>query len=65
MTEANMITSNTYDGERRAGTVGLPLPRIAVRIAEPDTGAVIAEGKTGVIEVNGPNVFNGYWRAQS
>ncbi|TPV98212.1 MAG: Long-chain-fatty-acid--CoA ligase [Beijerinckiaceae bacterium] len=62
MTEANMITSNPYDGERRAGTVGLPLPGIAVRIAEPDTGAVIAEGKTGVIEVNGPNVFKGYWR---
>ncbi len=33
MTETNMITSNPYDGERRAGTVGFPLPGVSVRIA--------------------------------
>jgi malonyl-CoA/methylmalonyl-CoA synthetase len=62
MTETNMITSNPYDGERRAGTVGFPLPGISVRIAEADTGAPALAGEIGVIEVKGPNVFKGYWR---
>jgi malonyl-CoA/methylmalonyl-CoA synthetase len=62
MTETNMITSNPYDGERRAGTVGFPLPDVALRIADPETGNVLAGGQTGVIEVKGPNVFKGYWR---
>jgi malonyl-CoA/methylmalonyl-CoA synthetase len=53
MTETNMITSNPYDGERRAGTVGFPLPGVEVRLdAQP----------VGGIEVRGPNVFAGYWR---
>ena len=39
MTETNMNTSNPYDGERVAGTVGLPLPGVAVRVADPETGA--------------------------
>ncbi len=56
MTETNMITSNPHDGERRAGTVGMPLPGVEVRIAGAD-----GEG-AGAIEVRGPNVFRGYWR---
>jgi malonyl-CoA/methylmalonyl-CoA synthetase len=62
MTETNMITSNPYEGERRAGTVGFPLPGVSVRICEPDSGAPVAQGEIGVIEVKGPNVFRGYWR---
>jgi malonyl-CoA/methylmalonyl-CoA synthetase len=62
MTETNMITSNPFDGPRRAGTVGLPLPGVEVRIADPDTGAALPAGETGLIEVRGPNVFAGYWR---
>ena len=50
MTETSMNTSNPYEGERRAGTVGLPLPGVDLRIVD------------GVIEVRGPNVFAGYWR---
>ena len=61
MTETNMITSNPYDGARRAGTVGMPLPGIKVRITGPD-GAVLPKGEAGAIEVRGPNVFKGYWR---
>lgn len=61
MTETNMNTSNPYDGERRAGTVGQPLPGVSVRIAEPDTGMPAAAGGIGVIEVKGRNVFKGYW----
>ncbi|MDM7932361.1 AMP-binding protein [Tabrizicola sp.] len=61
MTETNMITSNPYDGDRRAGTVGMPLPGVKVRITGPD-GAVLPAGEAGSIEVMGPNVFVGYWR---
>jgi len=62
MTETNMNTSNPYDGERRPGTVGFPLPGVELRIADPDTGKVLEQGEIGVIEVRGPNVFKGYWR---
>ncbi|MBX3582219.1 MAG: malonyl-CoA synthase [Rhizobiaceae bacterium] len=61
MTETNMITSNPYDGERRPGAVGFPLPGVSVRIAEPDTGKPLPQGGIGVIELKGPNVFKGYW----
>jgi len=62
MTETNMNTSNPYEGERRPGTVGLPLPGVELRIADPDSGAALAPGGIGLIEVRGPNVFKGYWR---
>jgi malonyl-CoA/methylmalonyl-CoA synthetase len=62
MTETGMLASNPYDGERRAGTVGFPLDDVSLRIASPESGAPVAEGGIGVIEVKGPNVFKGYWR---
>jgi malonyl-CoA/methylmalonyl-CoA synthetase len=62
MTETNMITSNPYDGERRAGTVGFALPGVSVRIADPESGAPLQASEIGIIEVKGPNVFSGYWR---
>jgi malonyl-CoA/methylmalonyl-CoA synthetase len=62
MTETNMNTSNPYDGERVAGTVGFPLPGIGVRVTDPATGVVLPTGETGMIEIKGPNVFKGYWR---
>jgi malonyl-CoA/methylmalonyl-CoA synthetase len=62
MTETNMNTSNPYDGERIAGTVGHPLPGVAVRVTEPETGAILPTDQIGMIEVKGPNVFKGYWR---
>jgi malonyl-CoA/methylmalonyl-CoA synthetase len=62
MTETCMNTSNPYDGERRPGTVGLPLPGVEVRVADPDTGEVLGPDAIGVLEVRGPNVFKGYWR---
>jgi malonyl-CoA/methylmalonyl-CoA synthetase len=62
MTETGMNTSNPYDGDRRAGTVGFPLPGVELRIADPETGALLPAGEIGVIEVRGPNVFTGYWR---
>ncbi len=62
MTETNMNTSNPYDGDRRPGTVGFPLPGVALRIADPETGRALPQGEVGIIEVKGPNVFKGYWR---
>jgi malonyl-CoA/methylmalonyl-CoA synthetase len=62
MTETNMNTSNPYDGDRRAGTVGFPLPGVELKITDPDTGAELPEGEIGQIEVRGPNVFKGYWQ---
>jgi malonyl-CoA/methylmalonyl-CoA synthetase len=50
MTEAGMITSNPYDGERIPGTVGFPLPGVEARIRDE------------VLEIRGPNLFRGYWR---
>ncbi|WP_018096471.1 malonate--CoA ligase [Sinorhizobium meliloti] len=62
MTETNMNTSNPYDSERIAGTVGFPLPGVSLRIADPESGRPLPKGETGMIEVKGPNVFKGYWR---
>lgn len=62
MTETNMNTSNPYDGERRPGTVGFPLPGVELRVADPATGTELPTGEVGQIEVRGPNLFQGYWR---
>lgn len=62
MTETNMNTSNPYDAERRAGTVGFPLPDVALRIVDAETALKVAPGDIGIIEVKGPNVFLGYWQ---
>jgi len=50
MTEAGMICSNPYEGERVPGTVGFPLPGVEARIRDD------------VLEIRGPNLFKGYWR---
>ncbi|MFN0116206.1 MAG: malonate--CoA ligase [Paracoccaceae bacterium] len=60
MTETNMNTSNPCRGERRAGTVGRPLPGIEVRVCGAE-GSGMPQGEPGMIEVRGPNVFSGYW----
>ena len=62
MTETNMNTSNPFDGERRAGTVGFPLPGIELKITDSNTGETLPQGEIGEIEVRGPNIFKGYWQ---
>jgi malonyl-CoA/methylmalonyl-CoA synthetase len=62
MTETGMLTSNPYEDERRAGSVGRPLPDVALRIAEAETGRILPQGEIGIVEVKGPNIFMGYWR---
>ncbi len=63
MSETVMLCSNpgrAADGERRGGTVGFPLPGVALRVR--DDGRTCAAGEIGGIEVRGPNVFRGYWQ---
>jgi malonyl-CoA/methylmalonyl-CoA synthetase len=60
MTEGGMFTSNPYDGERRGGTVGFPLPGTALRIVGAG-GTAVKAGAVGSIQVKGDNVFVGYW----
>ena len=60
MTETNMNSSNPYDGDRRAGTVGFALPGVELKVCDT-AGAELPGGEIGVIEVRGPNVFQGYW----
>lgn len=61
MSETGMNTSNPLVGERRAGTVGLPLEGVDVRIVD-EAGAPVAAEVTGHVQVRGANVFRGYWR---
>jgi malonyl-CoA/methylmalonyl-CoA synthetase len=63
MTETLMNISNPYAGERRAGTVGLPLPGVSVRLLAED-GSPAADHATGEVYLRGPNVFPGYWRRE-
>jgi malonyl-CoA/methylmalonyl-CoA synthetase len=60
MTETMILTSNPYDGDRVAGTVGFALDGIEVQVADDD-GRRVPAGATGTVEVRGPNVFLGYW----
>lgn len=61
MTEIGMALSNPYDGERRPGAVGLPLPGVDVQLVSDDGTVVAGEDEPGEIRVRGPNVFREYW----
>lgn len=61
MTECGMSTSNPLNGERKPGTVGLPLEGVSLRIVG-DTEKPLPRNEVGQIEFTGPNVFKGYWR---
>jgi malonyl-CoA/methylmalonyl-CoA synthetase len=61
MSETLMLTSNLLAGERRAGTVGYPLPGVSIAIRDT-SGADVTAGTVGNVWVKGPTVFSGYWR---
>jgi malonyl-CoA/methylmalonyl-CoA synthetase len=61
MTETSMNSSNPLHGERRPGSVGLPLPGVQLRVVD-DAGQELSAGTIGHLQVQGPNVFPGYWR---
>ena len=62
MSETGMLISNPLQGERRIGSVGQPLPGVAVRIVQPETEEPLPESQVGAVQVRGKNVFKGYWR---
>ncbi|MFW6063221.1 MAG: AMP-binding protein [Chloroflexota bacterium] len=62
MTETGMNLSNPLHGERRVGSVGLPLPGVQARIVDPETGDVLPDGEVGEVQIRGPHVCKGYWR---
>jgi malonyl-CoA/methylmalonyl-CoA synthetase len=62
MSETGMLISNPLEGERRVGSVGLPLPGVEVRIVDPETEEPLAAGQVGAVQVRGDNVCQGYWR---
>jgi malonyl-CoA/methylmalonyl-CoA synthetase len=61
MTETVVLTTNPLGGARKAGTVGLPLPSVEVRIADANDRS-LPVNEIGRIQVRGPNVFGEYWR---
>jgi malonyl-CoA/methylmalonyl-CoA synthetase len=63
MSETLMNISNPYIGERRAGTVGLPLPGVSVRLLDRSLQPV-SGGETGEVYLRGPNIFSGYWQRE-
>lgn len=62
MTETGMNLSNPLSGERRVGSVGLPLPGVEARIVDPETGEQLRDGEVGEVQIRGPHVCKGYWR---
>jgi len=63
MSETLMNISNPYTGERRPGSVGLPLPGVSVRLLDPE-GRPVDYGEMGEVHLKGPNIFAGYWRRE-
>ncbi len=65
MTETGMNCSNPLNGERRMGSVGLPLPGVEVRVVDSENGQPLPDGEVGEMQIRGPNVFKGYWQQPS
>ena len=63
MSETLMNISNPYEGERRPGTIGFPLPGVSAQILNADLHPVHGT-ETGEVYLKGPNVFAGYWRRE-
>lgn len=61
MTEIGMGLSNSYQGERRPGHVGLPLPSVQMRLVDSDNNPVKAN-EPGEFQIKGPSVFKEYWQ---
>jgi malonyl-CoA/methylmalonyl-CoA synthetase len=62
MSETGMNLSNPLQGERRVGSVGLPLPGVEARIVDPATERPLPDNEVGEVQIRGPHVCKGYWR---
>jgi malonyl-CoA/methylmalonyl-CoA synthetase len=58
MTEVGIVVSNPYEGERRPGSIGLPLPGVLARVVGP--AGEVPDGEVGELRISGPTVFSGY-----
>ena len=61
LTETGINCSNPLSGDRRMGSVGLPLPGVEARIADRESGSALPDGDVGEVQIRGANVFKGYW----
>jgi malonyl-CoA/methylmalonyl-CoA synthetase len=61
MSETGMNFSNPYQGIKKPGSIGLPLPKVEARIVNPETLQDVKPGEIGEIWLKGPNVTPGYW----
>lgn len=61
MTEIGMAISNPYEGERRAGYIGQPLPGVDVRLVD-ESNNLTQDQIPGEIQIKGPSVFKEYWK---
>jgi malonyl-CoA/methylmalonyl-CoA synthetase len=62
MTETGMNCSNPLRGERRLGSVGLPLAGVEVRVVNQENDQLLPGGEIGEVQLRGPNIFKGYWK---
>jgi long-chain acyl-CoA synthetase len=63
LTEASPVThANPLFGQRKVGTIGIPLPSTDARIVHPRTGRALKPGRVGELVIRGPQVMQGYWR---
>ena len=62
MTETGMNFSNPLRGLKKAGSIGIPMPGVQVRIVNPETNQDVEPGRTGEIWLRGPSIMQGYWR---
>jgi malonyl-CoA/methylmalonyl-CoA synthetase len=62
MSETGMNFSNPIDGQRKRGSIGLPLPGLKARIVDPGTFDDVVPGQTGEIWLKSPGISPGYWR---
>ena len=60
MTEVGMALSNKIDGERRPGSVGIPLPGVEIKLEDDEGKIIINEGEAGQVMIRGPQVFLEY-----
>jgi malonyl-CoA/methylmalonyl-CoA synthetase len=63
MSETLMNIGNPYVGDRRPGSVGLPMPGVSVRLLD-ESCRPVADGETGELYLQGPNIFAGYWKRE-
>ena len=63
LTEASPVThSNPLKGERRVGSIGIPLPGTNARIIDLITGEPLPPDEVGELVIRGPQIMRGYWK---